>query len=99
VPPVAAEAGQGSRAGLLLSAAVVPDRATVEHKFQDWPEWPSASSWTSCPMAYTPTTASSAPDETRTVATRGRAVWIGIGAYRLPVEAWWQAASGAQGRS
>jgi uncharacterized lipoprotein YddW (UPF0748 family) len=80
-------AARAERPGLVLSAAVVPDRATaVNHKFQDWPSWLDDGLLDAvCPMSYTPddrvfrAQVRDAQDQLRA----GQAVWAGVGAYRL----------------
>ncbi len=82
-------AARAERPGLILSAAVVPDRATaVGNKFQDWPGWLASGLLDAvCPMSYTPddrvfrTQVRDAQDQLRA----GQAVWAGVGAYRLDV--------------
>jgi uncharacterized lipoprotein YddW (UPF0748 family) len=75
-----------ARPGALVSAAVIPDaREAYEHKLQDWPDWARRGLVDAfCPMAYT----ASLPVFNRQVASARqaaapRAVWAGIGAYRL----------------
>jgi uncharacterized lipoprotein YddW (UPF0748 family) len=75
-----------ARPGALVSAAVIPDaREAYEHKLQDWPDWARRGLVDAfCPMAYT----ASLPIFNRQVAAARRAaapraVWAGIGAYRL----------------
>lgn len=75
-----------ARPGALVTAAVIPDaREAVEHKLQDWPDWARRGLVDAfCPMAYT----TSLPVFNRQVtaarqAAAPRAVWAGIGAYRL----------------
>ena len=82
-------AGRQARPGLVISAAVIanPDQAR-DHRLQDWALWTS-SGWldVACPMIYT----TSAAEYARQV-TRARALapttplWIGIGAYQLPLD-------------
>jgi uncharacterized lipoprotein YddW (UPF0748 family) len=75
-----------ARPEALVSAAVSPDsREAFEHKLQDWPDWARRGLIDAfCPMAYT----TSLPVFNRQVtaarqAAAPRAVWAGIGAYRL----------------
>ncbi len=82
-----ARVARESRPGLLLSAAVVPDRATALHqKFQNWPEWLQIGLLDAvCPMAYTPDLRiyrEQIADARRGVA-RNRGLWAGVGAFRL----------------
>jgi uncharacterized lipoprotein YddW (UPF0748 family) len=82
-------AARSERPQLVLSAAVVPDRATAfSQKFQDWPDWLARGLLDAvCPMAYT------ADDRVFRAQVRdaqgqiraGQAVWAGVGAYRLDV--------------
>jgi uncharacterized lipoprotein YddW (UPF0748 family) len=76
------------RPAAIVSAAVVPDPAEARtRKLQDWALWASDGMLdVICPMAY----AADAPTFARqlqsvTTAARGRPVWAGIGAWRLPV--------------
>ena len=75
------------RPGALISAAVAPDLATVrEARAQDWGAWLSAGLIdVVCPMAYTTDESTFARQigAGRELA-RGRLIWAGIGAYRLP---------------
>jgi uncharacterized lipoprotein YddW (UPF0748 family) len=75
-----------ARPDALVTAAVIPDaREAFEHKLQDWPDWARRGLVDAfCPMAYT----TSLPTFNRQVAAARqaaapRAVWAGIGAYRL----------------
>lgn len=82
-------AARAERPRLVLSAAVVPDRAAaVGHKFQDWPGWLANGLLDAvCPMSYTPddrvfrAQVRDAQGQLRA----GQAVWAGVGAYRLDV--------------
>lgn len=82
-------AARAERPQLVLSAAVVPDRATaVNNKFQDWPGWLASGLLDAvCPMSYTPddrvfrNQVRDAQGQLRA----GQAVWAGVGAYRLDV--------------
>jgi uncharacterized lipoprotein YddW (UPF0748 family) len=71
----------------LVSAAVAPDmREAYQHRLQDWGGWLSSGLLdVICPMAYT-TDAAKFAEQIAAVraAAGGRAVWAGIGAYRLP---------------
>jgi uncharacterized lipoprotein YddW (UPF0748 family) len=75
-----------ARPNALITAAVIPDaREAFEHKLQDWPDWARRGLIDAfCPMTYT----ASLPVFNRQVAAARlaaapRAVWAGIGAYRL----------------
>jgi uncharacterized lipoprotein YddW (UPF0748 family) len=75
-----------ARPDALVSAAVFPDvQEALDHKLQDWPDWARRGLIDAfCPMAYT----ASLPVFNRQVAAARRAaapraVWAGIGAYRL----------------
>jgi uncharacterized lipoprotein YddW (UPF0748 family) len=80
-------AAREERAGLVVSAAVVPDRATaLSQKFQDWPGWLASGVLDAvCPMAYTPDSRIFREQiaEAGARTSREQAVWAGIGAYRL----------------
>jgi uncharacterized lipoprotein YddW (UPF0748 family) len=74
------------RPAILLSAAVFPDATdAATRRFQDWRFWVE-NRWLDvlCPMAYTPDLAvfESQIASAQQMAA-GRAVWAGIGAYRL----------------
>lgn len=75
------------RQGLQISAAVVPDEAmAVNHRFQDWPEWLARGVLDAvCPMAYTenPRVFRAQVERARALAGPTRAVWAGVGAYRM----------------
>lgn len=82
---------RAARPGVTLSAAVFPDIALArDDKMQEWPEW-MMRGWldVACPMNYA-TTGQRAEFDLRThagVGARGPGrVWMGIGAWRLPVE-------------
>jgi uncharacterized lipoprotein YddW (UPF0748 family) len=81
-----ADAGRAERPGVVVSAAVTPDRAlAVHHKFQDWPAWLQSGVLSAvCPMAYTPDNRlfQQQLEDARQLAG-GQLVWAGIGAYRL----------------
>jgi uncharacterized lipoprotein YddW (UPF0748 family) len=70
----------------IVSAAVVPDAQTaVAAKFQDWPAWAAEGALDAlCPMTYATDIGvfRQQVQAARSLA-RGRAVWAGIGAYRL----------------
>jgi uncharacterized lipoprotein YddW (UPF0748 family) len=75
-----------ARPDALVTAAVIPDaREAFQHKLQDWPDWARRGLIDAfCPMTYT----TSLPVFNRQVAAARqaaapRAVWAGIGAYRL----------------
>lgn len=80
-------AAREARAGVVVSAAVVPDEATaISHKFQDWPDWGVRRVVDAlCPMAYS---ADSRVFRRQVEQARERVgarapVWAGVGAYRL----------------
>ncbi len=83
------DAARRERAGIVISAAVVPDEAqAVHHKFQDWPRWLAAGLLTAiCPMTYTPDNEifRQQLEGARERAGGARPVWAGIAAYRLDV--------------
>jgi uncharacterized lipoprotein YddW (UPF0748 family) len=71
----------------LVTAAVAPDmRDAYRHRLQDWKGWLEAGLVDAiCPMAYTTEAATFAEQIAAARAAAGsRAVWAGIGAYRLP---------------
>jgi uncharacterized lipoprotein YddW (UPF0748 family) len=79
-------AARAARPGLLLSAAVVPDEPQAVHeKLQDWPAWIAGGLLDAvCPMAYTPDPRLFRQQVELARARAGaRAVWAGVGAYRL----------------
>ena len=77
---------KATRPDALFTVAAAPDiNDALDHKFQDWKRWLEAGTVDAvCPMAYTPEPARFAQQiaAARDVAG-GRAVWAGIGAYRL----------------
>jgi len=86
-----ATVARAERPRLVISAAVVPDEASaVQVKGQDWPTWLARGILDAvCPMAYTPDNGLFVEQvrlAQRLAAPSGRAVWAGIGAYRLTVE-------------
>jgi uncharacterized lipoprotein YddW (UPF0748 family) len=82
-----ADGARAERPGIVISAAVAPDEAqAVNHKFQDWPRWLQSGVIAAlCPMTYTADSRlfQQQLEAARSRATRGQAVWAGIGAYRL----------------
>jgi uncharacterized lipoprotein YddW (UPF0748 family) len=77
---------RAARPSTWLSAAVVPDATeAVERRLQDWPGWISKGLLDAvCPMAYTTDGQRFAAQISAAGAIAGpRAVWAGIGAYRL----------------
>ncbi|HVR69357.1 MAG TPA: family 10 glycosylhydrolase, partial [Vicinamibacteria bacterium] len=82
-----ARAARQERPGITVSAAVVPDEAlAVRHKYQDWPAWTLEGILDAVsPMAYSADARVFRRQLDAVVArARGRrAVWAGIGAYRL----------------
>jgi len=76
---------RAARSGLVVSAAVVPDRIEARHRLQDWPAWLDRNLIdVLCPMAYT---TDMQVFEAQIAAARAIAdrhpLWAGIGAYRL----------------
>lgn len=80
-------AARQERPGLQVSAAVAPDEAVaVQRKFQDWPQWLARGLLDAvCPMAYTENTRvfRAQVERARELAGPARAVWAGVGAWRL----------------
>jgi uncharacterized lipoprotein YddW (UPF0748 family) len=80
-------AAHAERAGLVVSAAVVPDEAQAVHeKLQDWPAWMARGLLDAvCPMAYTPDPRLFRQQvaQARARVGVGRTMWAGVGAYRL----------------
>jgi uncharacterized lipoprotein YddW (UPF0748 family) len=78
---------RSTRATALVTVAAAPDlQEARDHRLQDWGAWLQAGLVDAvCPMAYTQEPARFAEQisAARDVAG-GRAVWAGIGAYRLP---------------
>jgi len=78
---------KSTRATTMVTAATAPDlQEARDHRLQDWGSWLQTGLVDAvCPMAYTPEPARFAE---QIAAARdvvgGRAVWAGIGAYRLP---------------
>ncbi|HUR22034.1 MAG TPA: family 10 glycosylhydrolase [Vicinamibacterales bacterium] len=83
------ETVKAARPGAILSSAVLadPNDARDAH-LQNWEAWANAALLdVVCPMAYATEPAAFADQVTRSIAAgHGRPVWIGIGAWRLPVE-------------
>jgi uncharacterized lipoprotein YddW (UPF0748 family) len=74
------------RASALVTVAAAPDRReALDYKLQDWGAWLEAGLIDAiCPMAYTPEPARFAEQIAAAREAAGpRAVWAGIGAYRL----------------
>jgi uncharacterized lipoprotein YddW (UPF0748 family) len=75
-----------ARPGTMITVAAAPDaQDAFEHRLQDWRTWIEGGFVDAiCPMAYTPEPARFAEQiaAARDIAG-GRAVWAGIGAYRL----------------
>lgn len=82
-----ADGARAERSGMLVSAAVVPDEAqAVSQKYQDWPAWISEGLVAAvCPMTYTLDSRvfRAQVEQARARVPAGRALWAGIGAYRL----------------
>jgi uncharacterized lipoprotein YddW (UPF0748 family) len=80
------DAAKAERPGALVTAAVAPDpREAFDHRLQDWRGWLSNGLIDAiCPMAYTTEPARFAEQIAAAREAAGaRAVWAGIGAYRL----------------
>lgn len=81
---------RAARPGITLSAAVYPDIAIArEDKLQEWPEWMTRG-WldVACPMNYATADRRAEFDLITRAAVGARGagrVWMGIGAWRLPV--------------
>ena len=76
-----------ARPSAFVSVATAPDiQEARDHRLQDWAAWLQAGIVDAvCPMAYTPEAAKFAEQITAARDVKGgRAVWAGIGAYRLP---------------
>jgi uncharacterized lipoprotein YddW (UPF0748 family) len=76
-----------TRPNALVTVATAPDiQDAREHRLQDWAGWLQAGLVDAvCPMAYTPEAAKFAEQIAAARDVKGgRAVWAGIGAYRLP---------------
>lgn len=87
-----AEAARRARPGVLVSAAVVPgDYEALALKGQAWGDWLDKGLLdVACPMAYAMEDRAYAQQLSRAVARgaeSGRGIWVGIGAWRLPIEA------------
>ncbi len=82
-----ADGARAERSGIVVSVAVVPDEAqAVSQKYQDWPAWISEGLVAAvCPMTYTPDSRlfRAQVEQARARVPAGRALWAGIGAYRL----------------
>jgi uncharacterized lipoprotein YddW (UPF0748 family) len=80
---------KSARPAAMLTVATAPDlQEARDHRLQDWGSWLQNGLVDAvCPMAYTPEPARFAEQiaAARNVAA-GRAIWAGIGAYRLPPE-------------
>jgi uncharacterized lipoprotein YddW (UPF0748 family) len=80
---------KSERPAATVSVAAAADiKEAAEHRFQEWPHWLTAGLIDAvCPMAYTSDRGKFAEQITAAVAAAGdRAVWAGIGAYRLSPE-------------
>jgi len=83
------EAVKAARPKIILSAAVIPDPSDARDlHLQDWGGWAgSALLDVLCPMAYATEPAAFSDQLNKAIAAgHGRPMWIGIGAWRLPVE-------------
>ena len=81
------EAVEAERPRALVTAATVPDaREAVEHRLQDWKRWLEDGLLDAvCPMAYASEPRLFADQISAARDAAGdRALWAGIGAYRLP---------------
>lgn len=81
-----ADAARVERPGIVLSAAVAADEVQAVHqKYQNWPAWLQSGILSAvCPMAYTRDNGVFSNQVETALAHAGdRAVWAGIGAYRL----------------
>ena len=77
---------KAERAGMLVTVATAPDlQDAISRRLQDWRGWLAAGLVDAvCPMAYTPEAAKFAEQIAAAREAAGsRAVWAGIGAYRL----------------
>ncbi|MBN2371794.1 MAG: family 10 glycosylhydrolase [Vicinamibacteria bacterium] len=83
-------AARETRPKIVISAAVVPDRATAySHKFQDWPRWLAREILDAvCPMAYSTEDRifRNQIEDVRLALRTDQSLWAGIGAYRLSAE-------------
>ena len=80
---------KSARPGATLSSAVLPDPAEArDEHMQDWEQWADAKLLdVFCPMAYATETPAFSDQMSRAItAGHGQPVWVGIGAWRLPVE-------------
>ena len=78
---------KSARQSALVTVATAPDLADArDRKLQDWGAWLQSGLVDAvCPMAYTPEPAQFAEQIAAARDVKGgRAVWAGIGAYRLP---------------
>jgi uncharacterized lipoprotein YddW (UPF0748 family) len=79
---------KAERPTAILSSAVIPDPALARARYlQDWSSWAEAGMLdVVCPMAYA-TSVDAFADQVAaaTAGAHGRPVWMGIGAWRLPV--------------
>jgi uncharacterized lipoprotein YddW (UPF0748 family) len=79
------------RPEVIVSAAVFAnDENAFTRRFQDWRRWLKMGILdVACPMAYSPDTAvfrKQIEIATSTAHAAGRAIWAGIGSYRIPAE-------------
>ncbi len=77
---------KAARPGALVTVATAPDiQDARDHRLQDWAGWLQAGLVDAvCPMAYSPEPAKFAEQIAAARDVKGgRAVWAGIGAYRL----------------
>jgi len=79
---------KAARPAAVLSSAVIPNPGEArDAHFQDWERWAETGVLDAvCPMAYSTSSAGFADQvENATAAAHGLPVWMGIGAWRLPV--------------
>lgn len=77
------------RPSAVLSSAVIPDPAEGrDEHFQDWSTWAASGLLdVICPMAYATVPAAFQDQVTTAIAaSHSQPIWIGVGAWRLPVE-------------
>jgi uncharacterized lipoprotein YddW (UPF0748 family) len=80
------DAVKAARPRAMVTAATAPDaREAAERRLQDWKQWLDAGLIDAvCPMAYAPEPAVFAQQMSAALEAAGtRAVWAGIGAYRI----------------
>ena len=83
------EAVKAARPTAILSSAVIPDPGDArDAHLQDWEAWANTTLLdVLCPMAYATEPAAFLDQLSKAIAAgHGRPLWIGIGAWRLPVQ-------------